>query len=360
MLAMLADPDILTPLLDDAELLSTRAEPHRLVLTLACRRCGPAGEALPPVELSLVGVRAMAVRYDGVAIDARPSAVRVPAEARVAGLSPWRLGAAVTFALNSLHDDDDLRFAAELDWLAGGPGAYRASRVRLRVLPAPRPAWPDLVVDAWIGADAISASSGGQALDFAQWADEYDAWWLAWAADLDGDSALPDGWRECAVPLAGGRPDLDQGPPAGVPFATGPTDCPAPLLAPLRAWHEGHVAQDWRAMAEAFPHLDRTVEVHAAGIRSDCLGVAFGRWGYVHHVVSWWIEGGRAGVVLAGDEHTLSGAGPATSPVLWRYALRRRAGRWTIHGVRIEDEPAAAGEGTSLAPPVADPERDAQ
>ncbi|MCA9545213.1 MAG: hypothetical protein KC613_12505, partial [Myxococcales bacterium] len=178
---MSLDPTQLGALLTDATLREVRRAPTGLTLWLDCPRRSPAGAPLPPVQLNLMGVAAVAVSYDGALVDARPSQVAVPEGARVGDVVPWPLGAEVAIQLNSVHEDEDLALAPQVDWQGGDLAAYRACKVRLRLRAPERAAWRGLAVDAWLGAGAVTARSGGEPLDLARWQREHDAWWLHWA-----------------------------------------------------------------------------------------------------------------------------------------------------------------------------------
>jgi hypothetical protein len=326
----------LNELLADARVNAARSAPGGLSLEIECQRRDREGQPLPPVSLTLLDVCAVAVTYDAVRVDARPSALRIPEAQRVSALPPWPAPGPAELTFNLRHDEDDLVFAPSRAWLSGAEIDRASAPVRLRAALEPTADAPWLRRSVWLGARALTARSGGQPLSLEAWRAQHERHWSSWAEGCHDAVELPTFDGLGLLPMRFGTLDLGYHPPARAPFAVSDTDCPPELLEPLRAWHEGHLARDWLRMARAFPHLDRGEGEHARAIEAECTGSGFGRWRYVDTLRAWWREGSRAGLALAGLEHTLGDAQGDDAPAAWRFGLRRRGGRWTIHAMESE------------------------
>jgi len=287
------DPGLgdLTELLHDAILRdgAWRAADHQLALAFECLRGGDGVDRA--VELRLAGVAAIAVAYDPLWPEQRPSALEVPAEAAITGLDPWPWQ---RVDLEHYLDDggaiDDLELAARVDFLHGDRAALAAARHRLVL--ANTTAHVQRTVA--IGFDDAHAFDAGRPLAWRDWAAQYDAWWQR-RQDPAGEPARPvEPAASPPRPVAPAEPIVE----------LAPHDVPAALLGPVTAWFEAQ-------------HADGAEEVGFV---------------YARAITGWWIEGRRAYVGVAGHEYLAADDGEpaAARSTAWSFALRAGAEGWTI------------------------------
>ena len=334
-----------------------RADRSELALWFTCLRRSPDGADLDPaVELRLTGVAAVAVTYDPVWPEVRPSALVVDRDLAIAALEPWPLPAAeAAVGIDSPAAAEDLELAARTDWLVGGAAAEASARHRLSFAPGGGGAIARVVT---VACDGIEPWAGGAPLPLARWADEYAAWWQGWrdhwsSDDGDDDEEAEEGgdqddeededeldtadWDrpEPADMLAAGAAPavgLDYRPPAELPFDLEPTDAPTELLRPIQDWFESFHALDWSRRAQAFPDLDVSLADRALQLEHSYPD-EHGVWDYARAVTAWWREGRRAYVRVQGVEHFMPMDGEAATDRLahWSFELRRRGETWQIH-----------------------------
>ncbi|HEX8913446.1 MAG TPA: hypothetical protein VF796_13880 [Humisphaera sp.] len=335
-------------LLHDAVLLDVAWDraARTVALRFDCLRRNPDGSDLDDrtVVFRLDGVCAVAVGYDSVFPEARPSSFEPPGRLTAEDMNGWPYRRQeATLRVNSAVAEDAMD-AARVDWLAGGGPDLRAAASTFCVS---FEQWGDLglpMIRVWLlaGGDRFAIHDGGDGLplDLDLWERQFEGWWTGWraywASRSNAGVGVDDGSvdeLETAIPAGAPEPpDLGYRPPAEPPFDVGPTDTPPDLLRPIRDWFEGHHATDWRRVALAYPAPDDTPDERAALLEDWKTGHDFGRWGYARGIDRWWAEGRRACVFVRGVEHTSPSDGePAEDrESVWTIALRHRGGGWVI------------------------------
>jgi hypothetical protein len=334
---------LITQLLHDATLHDLAWD--RAIATLTarfdCLRRNTDGSELPDrsVEFRLTGVRALAVGYDSVHLDTRPSQFEPPRRITAADLSAWPFKPQeAALWINSELVEDALD-SARLTWLAGDGPSVREAPCTFCITFEP---WygfggtPPLNVQLLAAGDDFTVTSAGVPLDLDEWEKQFAAWWQGWkehwAAKRGDDEDDESAEFETAIPAGEPEPpDLSYRPPAEPVFDLPPSDVPPDLLRPIRDLFEAEHARDWARLARAFSGVDRSVEERARQLEAQSADT-FGRWGYARAIDQWWQEGRRACVVVRGVEHTmpLEGDPAENREAVWTFALRHRHGRWVI------------------------------
>jgi hypothetical protein len=277
-----------------------------ITLTFGCLRRGFDGSRLDDrVDVCLSGIRAIAVSYDPMRPEERPSTLRVPEGVVIDSLVPWPLPVgAIDASIDTESACDDVELAGRTDWLLGDLGGLVDGRYRM-VLHAdagtPR-------IGRWItiGFDEAVSRTGDRPLPWREWADQYDAWWRGWAQHhgAERDENASPAPEDRFIPAGGGTlPTRTYQLPEPV-IDLDAHDAPADLVAPVLAWFERQHTLD-----------DESAE-----------------FVYPRSIASWWHEGRRASIVVIGVEHFAPDAeDPAESIITkWSFALHRRATAWTI------------------------------
>ena len=334
---------LVTQLLHDARLQALVWDRALATLTARfdCLRRSADGSDLADrtVELQLAGVCAVAVGYDPVHLDTRPSQFEPPRRIAADDLADWpfRLQEATLWINSDLAED--VLDSARLDWLAGDESQVRRSACTFCLT---FDQWvdfgmPPLHVRILASGDAFSITGGGVPLDLDEWEKQFAAWWQGWRGhwaakgDRDDEDEAPAEY-ETAIPAGEPEPpDLSYRPPAEPVFELEPSDVPPDLLGPIRDLFEAQHARDWARQARAFPRADLSIEEHARQLEEQSPNT-FGTWGYPRCVDKWWREGRRACVIVRGVEHTmpLDGDPAQNREAVWTFALRHRHGRWVV------------------------------
>jgi hypothetical protein len=289
----------LTELLHDAQLESVawNARHARLALRLRCLRAHPSGRRIqdPTVELTLPGVRAVAIAWDDARIETRPSRYRRQRRIRERDLVRWPYAPVdVDLEVGRGNATLEALTSGVVDWIRGDTRTLEAPFLACFEFGAPRELGPPVDrVRLLVASDAPLATTRGRPLARQIWWAEFEAWWARWRKHWGGERRRAS--TRTVAPVVRSAPA----------FEIGHARLPIPLAEPVRAWFESETrARDLAGRA------------HARGI--------------THH----WREGLRGCVVVAGFERL-----PAEEELpaedracTWAIALRRdtRRAPWRV------------------------------
>lgn len=297
-----------------------------------------------PVDLIVDGVRAMGVWWQPAAHEVRPSQCPELGEATVDAIRERFTGPGTLHVIvESQRGPHEFDLVCGVEWIVGDGDAVQkdACGLVVDVVCSPPSCGPDaLSVGLVIFCDMVEAEAGGVPLTLQDWHDQFDAWWKGWQEYWDhkyGEDQQEDGDEDPVpedkfIPAGDDEADLTYRPPDRPAFDVRKTDVPDDLIRPIRDFHEGHLAQDWRRMAIAYPDLSSPVENRPKVLEERFLGPEWGRWQYIRRVDDWWQEGRRACVTVRGIEHWAPMEGDPTEEreIVISYGLRELDGRWII------------------------------
>jgi len=184
------------------------------------------------------------------------------------------------------------------------------------------------------GCESLTACNRrGEPKSLEIWSAQCAAWWTGWKKhwkdNVSGDQeGCESTVEDSMIPAMRNEADPYYEPPQEPAFALSAHDMPEELLIPLRNWFEGKLEKDCLKIARAWPWGDDLEERarNISGWEPDT------HWGYIRAVDEWWQEGDRASVTIRGIMHNapFSGHPAENMETLWKFAIRRLLGDWTI------------------------------
>lgn len=329
------DAQRIPPLLESATLMTGEYHPGlgELWLAFSCLRRHVDGSTMTDhtVTLRLVGVTEVVVAYDPTWPEDRPSEFRLREDVRIRGLAPWPLPQVEPLlTIDSAASEETLELAAYRETLVG-TGLEAGRRLVCIHASLGVPCVPTLLA---IRCSAVRPYSGGRPLPLDTWEAEFGAWWTGLREYWDSEHAKRKPAAEDASIPAGSNERLDRSysPPQEPPFGVAAHDAPPELVTPVRTWFEAGLVLDAAKRVSVEPDIDTSTEEQVEIMHELMWGDEFGAWEYACEIESWWIEGDRAFVGVAGVTHLMPMDGdPAANRVTrWSFSLRRRHGVWQI------------------------------
>ncbi|NQV27005.1 MAG: hypothetical protein HQ518_21860 [Rhodopirellula sp.] len=350
------DISIISQLLHDSQLIDLTWDSRTccLRMTCTCLRKDIDGSELPDTAVDLIfrDVTAIAIFWGPASHEVRPSRCPSFAKATIEGVRERFMGAGeFGLTVSSPPDLCELETGCGVKWVAGDFDAVKAGEYRFAV-----EAWGDLMssgpddlqVNLAIFCDQIDTEAGSVPLTLEQWHEQFGAWWRASEEHWDeGDDALADEdeapeededheddpvLEDALIPAGESEVDLAYCPPDRPGFDVTDPEIPAELIAPIRNFHQGHLARDWHRMAIAYPDRRVSPEDRATALEGQYLDYLWGRWQYIRAVDDWWQEGQRACVTVRGIEHCapMDDDPAENAETVITYGLRQSEGRWVI------------------------------
>ena len=338
----------LPELLTDATLLTGTwsSDARTFTLLFNCLRCATDGSSLPDrtVELRCSDVAAIAIVYETSWPEQRPSELRVPPELEVRSLVPWPFPPQeVAVGIGAPAEDGARLEGSRQQWIFGDTTASTGATwwfsfgVR---------GGTNIGVEraVQIACMSVSASEQGRPLDFEKWAEQYNAWWEAWAAWHGRTPEHVDSPRRPATPPEAVLMELA----FAVDLAPGHAGAEAEtssslveLLPAVRVFFEAPRKGAFTELAQAYTGQSGGLDEVAMILERD--HSSSGSWSLARRVVDSWIEGGRAHVRVLGVAFSPGNASTSDFARLtaWSFDLRKEGALWKIQTHVEEDVDAA-------------------